>query len=569
MSKKHTPRRGRSGRRSDTFSRFFVTVIIVFISGYFDILGIHGSLEPLAERISQRVLAPGHYATSGQNLVTVVLIDHDYMERQDGRNPGWPLPATDFLRNILDPIVHSKPAAVFIDVSFTDMPRPVAVGRAPDAVAGISALAGGIKERSAKVPIFVSDLLAVTPGASVRCDADWINRNSITKGNTLSSHFLATAFDGNNTGDLRVVPPNWLGDTTEYPIGTMLAAAPGACQSTHDDVVDYAAGGNSSVPQGGFLLSPAAAIAAVLCDRRSMPADSGWICSHMRTVVPSGRNGGYGLYALDSKLERRLLVQWGTRQSETAKRYFGQAIGSDQCKQQNRSSVLIEGFRQTLLAWMPSMDGVIMTSTRPCPYIDTVSAEMVRDPEHFRLPPGTTAADFYRAFFANRVVMIGTDLPYVKDTVVSPVAGEVPGVYLHAIALENLTSSHGKYASRPDALGRAGINFAEGVAVGFLAWLMSLAFHWLTQRRWMAHLLAHSHPMRIVVFFVALTLVSMIVLSGAIFLTILTDWLAGFANVGDVVFVALAVFVALTDQLQNAIFDKAVEREGLNGRSSG
>jgi CHASE2 domain-containing sensor protein len=45
--------------------------------------------------------------------------------------------------------------------------------------------------------------------------------------------------------------------------------------------------------------------------------------------------------------------------------------------------------------------------------------------------------------FQNRIVMIGTSFDYSNDFVLSPLNDRIPGVFLHAVALDNLFSHRG------------------------------------------------------------------------------------------------------------------------------
>ncbi|WP_250515474.1 CHASE2 domain-containing protein [Caballeronia sp. INDeC2] len=59
----------------------------------------------------------------------------------------------------------------------------------------------------------------------------------------------------------------------------------------------------------------------------------------------------------------------------------------------------------------------------------------------------------YREAFDNKVVMIGTSLRYSNDIVVSPLHDRIPGVFLHAMALDNLLTSNGHYQENWEAPG--------------------------------------------------------------------------------------------------------------------
>lgn len=55
-----------------------------------------------------------------------------------------------------------------------------------------------------------------------------------------------------------------------------------------------------------------------------------------------------------------------------------------------------------------------------------------------------TGAELKEAF-SDRIVMIGTALSDATDMVISPIHAQIPGVFLHAMALDNLLKSHGRF----------------------------------------------------------------------------------------------------------------------------
>jgi CHASE2 domain-containing sensor protein len=74
--------------------------------------------------------------------------------------------------------------------------------------------------------------------------------------------------------------------------------------------------------------------------------------------------------------------------------------------------------------------------SRPlCVFHRTIHASQIPD-----MTPGEM-----KAAFDNKVVMIGTSLRYSNDIVVSPLHDRIPGVFLHAMALDNLLQYHGRY----------------------------------------------------------------------------------------------------------------------------
>lgn len=85
-------------------------------------------------------------------------------------------------------------------------------------------------------------------------------------------------------------------------------------------------------------------------------------------------------------------------------------------------------------------------------------------PEGHRCPPILTlrGPDLYRdldfintyridpaATLAGRIVFVGVDLPALNDEVISPVHEKLPGVYAHAVAMQNLLAFGGRYPTVP------------------------------------------------------------------------------------------------------------------------
>ncbi len=65
------------------------------------------------------------------------------------------------------------------------------------------------------------------------------------------------------------------------------------------------------------------------------------------------------------------------------------------------------------------------------------------------IPARTDRDQKLRQLLENRVVMVGMDLAAVKDTVISPVQGTLPGVTNHAMALDNLLTLGNKVQRPP------------------------------------------------------------------------------------------------------------------------
>ncbi|MDR5822171.1 CHASE2 domain-containing protein [Caballeronia sp. LZ043] len=79
---------------------------------------------------------------------------------------------------------------------------------------------------------------------------------------------------------------------------------------------------------------------------------------------------------------------------------------------------------------------IMRSLSRPlCVFHRTIHASQLRD---------MTSGEL-KAAFDDKVVMIGTSLRYSNDIVVSPLHDRIPGVFLHAMALDNLLTSKGNH----------------------------------------------------------------------------------------------------------------------------
>jgi hypothetical protein len=115
------------------------------------------------------------------------------------------------------------------------------------------------------------------------------------------------------------------------------------------------------------------------------------------------------------------------------------------------------------------VDGLVIT----CPYFDIVPAAALSDP-------------IVQKRLNNSIVLIGATVPWVRDQAPTPLLGEVPGVMVHAMALDNLIqyganatrypASHPRLLKLDDSdLVNAALMTAGFLATWFLHRLMGLA----------------------------------------------------------------------------------------------
>lgn len=111
-----------------------------------------------------------------------------------------------------------------------------------------------------------------------------------------------------------------------------------------------------------------------------------------------------------------------------------------------------------------------------CPFIDTLSLSelFLRDPETGHDWTPEEVEHELRALLHDRVVLVGSGLAQSNDKTVSPVHGEVPGVYEHAMALDNLLTYGPDYYEQSLDLASPETSMEIILSIVFLACLMGI-----------------------------------------------------------------------------------------------
>jgi CHASE2 domain-containing sensor protein len=145
---------------------------------------------------------------------------------------------------------------------------------------------------------------------------------------------------------------------------------------------------------------------------------------------------------------------------------------------------LLDGIAQFFQAVFWKLDD---SAQARCPYSLTLSASdlEVSSPENQAL---------LGELLRDRLVMVGASITSTGDLVQSPVHGQIPGVYLHAMALDNLITEGMDYDHEPGNLPGLNISWLDLLALGLLALIAVLkALHarrlaghrtWTPWRRW-------------------------------------------------------------------------------------
>lgn len=131
-----------------------------------------------------------------------------------------------------------------------------------------------------------------------------------------------------------------------------------------------------------------------------------------------------------------------------------------------------------------------------CPYTLTLSASDLE---------ASSADDraLLKQMLRNKLILVGAHITSASDLVQSPLHGKIPGIYLHAMALDNLITQGMEYDRDPSNL-LWGIDWLDVVEVGLLLLIAVLkALHDRRQQRlqlltpwprWEKHFFASSYP---------------------------------------------------------------------------
>lgn len=227
--------------------------------------------------------------------------------------------------------------------------------------------------------------------------------------------YLATLDDGQHNlfahiPGTRLAMAGWSGHKDDYPLlvdeghrfGQVAAVADGQCRS-------------DSPPSAAFALY------RQLCEQGAQQG-----CP---VALAKGEAGGFC---------SPLVVQWGYNVAPEVR--TRDLLSASQCTTPDvtASGRLVSTLRILWSSLLASFhDEAAALGRQACPYTLTVREEDLSSARG-------------RGLLKDRVVLIGTSLAGIHDLVVSPVHGQLPGVYLHAMALDNLLTWNDRYFKRGD-----------------------------------------------------------------------------------------------------------------------
>lgn len=430
--------------------------------------------------------------TKGQKAVTVVLIDQRYFESLSGpgTKPVWPMPVNRLTMGVIRRVLDAEPRALFIDIAFPDAPREIADGSSNTRAEALQTLAQGLADLDQNIPVFLGDDLA--PGRELdsereRCGIDFLPTPSIGTSRVLAAPLIEQLFAKRKSQNLEVVDASWPGTSSVYQLAPTLVGDGRNCLSLMEQ-------------KKGFIASPALALFGaytrgctserqpIICKREEIAR-----LAQATHAASRGSVDGNGLrqLTLDGRARGELALRWRVTLSPATVDLFRTSRNSDDCADQFEHRGL-DALKYYLIHMLgPVQRRLGQPTRRSCPYIDTLSAADLGDSRRFGADGG--GVNVVDTFLKDRIVLLGVDLPQAADRFRSPINGEVPGVYMHAVAAENLITFGDRYPGTNSTWPIWLATIAIGVALaGAMAWL----WQWLCERcsrrwgGWGMHLMA-------------------------------------------------------------------------------
>lgn len=476
-------------RRRLRLKRLVLTILAVFVCNlivdWLNPFQIDDAVKARASVIIQQIAAFS-YNGEGRDHVTVVLIDDNFFKTLKSPLPKvrttpihWPLPVLT-IKAVVRSILYAEPAALFVDFAFADTPREIVDGGRNTRAEALSVLAKSFVDLSARnprTPIFLSNpILHDTALAreTVACPSFFMPEESMQRANVTARGFVdeikRATLERTGQGEAPLLL-QFVDTATVQPDGGYLLAPARIAESG-----DCASPGHEG---RDIILSPALALFRAFEDYNAgssnvMPeADDEDRKRLYQAVRPQGPPiEGFQRYdwsgvGTDTPREgifgstqdlSPLAIRWGGTLSDNMKSHFSEADGASFCYRQFEPSSLENTVFTSFLVWAEELyagfkQALAKPLVRVCPYIDVISASRlvevyeeedaekklaVKDGKIIKL-------DIAKDFLKGRVVLLGASIPQAQDRFDSPVSGDIPGVFLHAAALENLISAGAGY----------------------------------------------------------------------------------------------------------------------------
>ena len=449
---------------------------------------------------------PGR-ANIGRDAVTVVLLDSDFMEAlresdpnagltgrpaggadqdpaqveprlrqclrdiEHGNAPqatdpiGWPLPAAVIAHCVVGRVAKARPAAVFLDLILGDTARQKFPGGSY--ARGGADLGQALVDEHAldRTPLLLADSPSVS-GSSFNSDGDGfecMSSSDLTDGSLVAPLLREEVKKASAPGQIEFVNAAHHGYSDIYPLLPQMLLEPRQTCDLTGIHWDHDIAWKDGAPLR-YLPSPALRLFEIYTtahqgdQRVGADIKARWQeLMQPMSMFQTSVDNGFTTVTVPEKHQDWitdpgtgvLMPMWSAHPSARVVQSSPmlEAQG-DGCKSAPGDGILASSWAALTTFWS-NFRGSERGEAPDCVYIDTISATRLFTPEAWgHGPEGTTADDLLRG----RVVMIGANLPQVNDRLETPAGQDVPGVYTHAVAFENLLGYGGDFHSRKNGL---------------------------------------------------------------------------------------------------------------------
>ncbi len=471
-----------------------VVALTDFIVDQANPFGIGTAIEAAVARLIQReavALGISGGASPGQKVVTVVLINRDFIQKFTHSDEAtWPLPVSSLMRYVIRPVLNEKPAAVFIDLAFPKAPREITPGVNRAGEQGEQNAADYLADRLVEIdqdstlpPVFLADVVVPTRDDDAlkgSCDVSYVAEDKLVERSVMSRELRAKVF-GSSQGATRIslVDSGVLNAKGGYQLAPIATGPSGSCGLQLEKGLNY-------IPSPAIALLRAYCPPTLqggyrrreLCGRKPVqPLAASIMLGKERSPL------GVRLYGLKKPAARNVMeLRWRTNLTPETRQAFEGVAGTDACLAQFRYRTFEPLIIYAATLFKPLEEAFSTELERPCMAIDTITPADIH--AEFKEGEGLAGRSFGGVFIRDRIVLIGVDLTQAGDTYESPTSGVIPGVYVHATAIENLLTRGDTYSpAEPEPQIIALLYLVSAIAVFILSWLWR-KFLAIGQRRW-------------------------------------------------------------------------------------
>lgn len=376
-----TPRRNIICLRtvSVSIATFIMSVITIFIFDYVDLFGLSKATARYSGEIIEAAAAP-FYESKARNNIVVILIDRDFFL---DRRYGWP-PQYKIYLSMFNKIAQYRPRAVFADLIF-EIPR-----RYDESLCPAQRRMTDIVMETGTSFLFA----ASRPGARSLFEVSPCEDEAEEEGGNAQTMAEQTGQKTPSAGFISSSPVSWSGFGGSYPLVVQ--------EKENNDNTRNEKNGTISTD----MMSPALRLYKYICENPEKSFENVECPENFQT-------------ALQQFSTASVAVRWGLATSDDS----GAPCGKFEFTFWESIKWSLNFLYQAVKRGVD--DDAQETAHESCYFFPTLSAQQV-------------VSEDLAELIKNKIVIFGVHLLSGEDTVYTPVYGKIPGLHLHAMALDNL-----------------------------------------------------------------------------------------------------------------------------------